>query len=181
MRNVIRKLPARQLDQVPKVWDKLLVSIISLETGKTIARSNKALVRNGSCQWTETLSESIWISHYDSSKELEEHLFKFVVSMGSARSGILGEATVNIARYYTSSRSSAQVSLPLKKCNYGTILQSEVHGNPNSGDQRSTPSTSLIPATSDQYLRRTASSRPAISTTNTFSTTSNITAKQWPY
>ncbi|KAC9936426.1 hypothetical protein E3N88_45055 [Mikania micrantha] len=79
-----------------------------------------------SCQWTETLSESIWISHYDSSKELEEHLFKFVVSMGSARSGILGEATVNIARYYTSSRSSAQVSLPLKKCNYGTILQVKI-------------------------------------------------------
>nr|XP_043623373.1 interaptin-like [Erigeron canadensis] len=112
--------------QVPKVWDKLLVSIISVETGKTIARSNKALVRNGSCQWTETISESIWISHYDSSKELEEHLFKFVVSMGSARSGILGEATVNIARYYTSSRSSAPVSLPLKKCSYGTILQVKI-------------------------------------------------------
>ncbi|KVH90500.1 EEIG1/EHBP1 N-terminal domain-containing protein [Cynara cardunculus var. scolymus] len=113
--------------QVPKVWDKLLVSIISVETGKTIARSNKAMVRNGNCQWTETLSESIWISNDDSSKELEEHLFKFVVSMGSARSGILGEATINIARYYTSSRSSAQVSLPLKKCNYGTILQLSVH------------------------------------------------------
>lgn len=38
-------------------------------------------MKNGNCQWTETVSESIWISHYDSSKELEEHLFKFVVSM----------------------------------------------------------------------------------------------------
>ncbi|KAL4592098.1 hypothetical protein LXL04_005082 [Taraxacum kok-saghyz] len=112
--------------QVPKVWDKLLVSIISVETGKTVARSNKALVRNGNCQWTESLSESIWISHDDSSKEMEEHLFKFVVSMGSARSGILGEATVNIARYYTSSRSSAPISLPLKKCNHGTVLQLKI-------------------------------------------------------
>ncbi|GJR54417.1 crooked neck-like protein 1 [Tanacetum coccineum] len=93
------------MPQVPKVWDKLLVSIIYVETGKTIARSTKALVRNRTCQLAETLSESIWISYYDSSKELEEHLFKFVVSMGSARSGILGEATVNFARYYTSSRS----------------------------------------------------------------------------
>ncbi|KAK9072788.1 hypothetical protein SSX86_009223 [Deinandra increscens subsp. villosa] len=111
--------------QVPKVCEKLLVSIISIKTGKTVARSNKALVRNGNCQWTETLSESIWISHDDSSKELEEHLFKFVVSMGSARSGILGEATVNISHYYTSSssRSSSLVSLPLQKCNYGTVLQ----------------------------------------------------------
>ncbi|KAI3791854.1 hypothetical protein L2E82_05717 [Cichorium intybus] len=112
--------------QVPKVWDKLLVSIISVETGKTIARSNKAVVRNGNCQWTETLCESIWISHDESSKELEEHLFKFVVSMGSARSGILGEVTVNIARFYTSSRSSSPVALPLKKCNHGTILQVKI-------------------------------------------------------
>ncbi|KAD5508510.1 hypothetical protein E3N88_16213 [Mikania micrantha] len=109
--------------QVPKIWDNLLVSTISVETGKTIAKSNKALVRNGNCYWSETLSESIWISHYDSSKELEEHLFKFVVSMGSAKSDILGEATVNIASYYTCSRSISPVSLPLKKCEYGTILQ----------------------------------------------------------
>ncbi|KAJ0940874.1 putative NT-type C2 domain-containing protein [Helianthus annuus] len=112
--------------QVPKVWDKLSVSIISVESGKTIARTNKALVRNGNCQWTETLSESIWIQHNNSSKELEEHLFKFVVSMGSARCGILGEAMVNMARYYTSSKSSSPVSLPLKKCNYGTILQVKI-------------------------------------------------------
>ncbi|KAK1434891.1 hypothetical protein QVD17_00645 [Tagetes erecta] len=112
--------------QVPKVWDKLLVSIIYVETGKTIARSNKALVKNGTCQWTETVSESIWISHNDSSNDLEEHLLKFVVSMGSARSGILGEATVDIARYCTSSRSSSTVLLPLKKCNYGTILQVKI-------------------------------------------------------
>ncbi|GJR07383.1 Toll/interleukin-1 receptor domain-containing protein [Tanacetum coccineum] len=46
-------------------------------------------------------------------------------NMGPARSGILGEATVNIARYYSSSRSPATVSLPLKKCNYGTVLQGQ--------------------------------------------------------
>ncbi|CAK9157704.1 unnamed protein product [Ilex paraguariensis] len=111
--------------QVPKGWDKLFVSIISVETGKTIAKSNKALVRNGNCQWTETLSESIWLSHDDSPKELEEYLFKLVITMGSARSGILGEATVNMAQYMNS-KASAPVSLPLKKCNYGTTLQVNV-------------------------------------------------------
>ncbi|GKA22604.1 hypothetical protein Tco_0708566 [Tanacetum coccineum] len=35
--------------------------------------------------------------------------------MGPARSGILGEATVNIARYYSSSRSPATVSLPVEE------------------------------------------------------------------
>ncbi|KAE8098394.1 hypothetical protein FH972_016462 [Carpinus fangiana] len=112
--------------QVPKGWDKLLVSIVSVETGKTIAKSGKAPVQNGSCQWTDTLSESIWFSEDDSSKEQQDCFFKLVVSTGSARSGILGEATVNMTGYM-SSNAPVPVSLPLKKCNYGTILQVKIH------------------------------------------------------
>ncbi|KAG5243290.1 myosin [Salix suchowensis] len=113
--------------QVPKGWDKLVVSIISVETGKTIVKTSKAGVRNGSCQWTENLSESIWTALQDeSSKEQEDCLFKFVVAMGSARSGgILGEATANMASYM-SSNDSVPVSFPLKKCSHGTILQVKI-------------------------------------------------------
>ncbi|XP_021830760.1 intracellular protein transport protein USO1-like [Prunus avium] len=112
--------------QVPRGWDKLFVSIVSIETGKPIAKSSKAVVRNGNCQWTETLSESIWISQDDSSKEMEDYFFKLVLSMGSARSGILGEATVNMSDYINST-SSVPVSLPLKKCTYGTVLQVKIN------------------------------------------------------
>ncbi|XP_031285176.1 A-kinase anchor protein 9-like [Pistacia vera] len=112
--------------QVPKGWDRLFVSVISVETGKTIAKSSKALVQNGICQWTETVSESIWVSEEESSKELEDCLFKFVVSMGSARSGILGETKVNMT-CYTSSSAVVPVSLPLNKCNHGTVLQVKIH------------------------------------------------------
>ncbi|KAH7511670.1 hypothetical protein JRO89_XSUnG0180100 [Xanthoceras sorbifolium] len=110
--------------QVPKGWDKLFVSIVAVETGKTIAKSGKALVRNGTCQWTEALSESIWVS--DDQEELEDCLFKLVVSMGSARSGILGETTLNMTGYMSSS-AVVPVSIPLKKCNHGTILQVKIH------------------------------------------------------
>ncbi|GMY25039.1 coiled-coil domain-containing protein 18-like isoform X1 [Fagus crenata] len=112
--------------QVPRGWDKLLVSITSVESGKTIAKSSKALVHNGSCQWTDTLSETICVSQDDSSKELQDCFFKLVVSMGSARSGILGEATVNMTGYM-SSPAPVPVSLRLKKCNHGTILQVKIH------------------------------------------------------
>lgn len=67
--------------KVPKGWDKLLISITSVQTGKTLAKSGKALVHNGTCQWTDTLSESIWVPQDDSSKELEDCFFKLVVSM----------------------------------------------------------------------------------------------------
>ncbi|XP_058003441.1 uncharacterized protein LOC110662676 isoform X1 [Hevea brasiliensis] len=112
--------------QVPKGWDKLFVSIISVETGKTIAKSSKAAVRNGTCQWTETVSESIWVSQDGQpSNELEDCPYKLVVAMGSARSGILGETVVNMATYMSSS-DSVQLSFPLKKCNHGTVLQLKI-------------------------------------------------------
>ncbi|XP_062117416.1 uncharacterized protein LOC133831219 [Humulus lupulus] len=111
--------------QVPKGWDKLVLSVVSVETGKTVSKTSKAVVRNGSCQWNETLSESIRVLEDDSSKEIEDCLYKFIVSMGSARSGILGEATVNVTDYTTSS-ASVPLSLLLKKCSHGTILQGQI-------------------------------------------------------
>ncbi|CDP15309.1 unnamed protein product [Coffea canephora] len=108
--------------QVPKGWDRLFLSMTSVESGKTVARLGKALVRNGNCQWTETLLESVWITKDDSSKEPEECLFKLVVSMGSSRAGILGEATINVSCLMSSKASSA-VILPLRKCNFETLLQ----------------------------------------------------------
>ncbi|CAN1772874.1 hypothetical protein LINPERHAP1_LOCUS12331 [Linum perenne] len=112
--------------QVPRGWDKLYVTVISVETGKTIARLSKSAVsRNGSCDWSESLTESVWVSSDEPSKELEDCVFKFVVAMGSARSGILGEATVNMASYMRSG-SSVLASFPLKKCDYGTVLQAKI-------------------------------------------------------
>lgn len=71
--------------QVPKGWDKLYLSLVSSESGKTVRKSGKAPVRNQTCQWKEILSESIWISDItdNSSKEVGECLLKFLVSMVS--------------------------------------------------------------------------------------------------
>ncbi|XP_062157306.1 uncharacterized protein LOC133864890 isoform X4 [Alnus glutinosa] len=112
--------------QVPKGWDKLFVSIVSVETGRTISKSGKASVRNGTCQWEEgCLSESIWILPHDASKDNEKCIVKLVVAKGSARFGTLGEATTNLADYITLG-TSVPVSLPLKKCEHGTILQIKI-------------------------------------------------------
>ncbi|CAN6476961.1 unnamed protein product [Victoria cruziana] len=111
-----------QVNQVPRGWDRLVVTIVSVETGKIIAKSNRSLVRDGTCQWTETFSEFISPSQDDTSKDNEERLFKFVVAMGSARSGILGEAVINLPDHMTS-KDAEPILVPLNKCNYGTVLQ----------------------------------------------------------
>ncbi|KAK8600369.1 hypothetical protein V6N12_050224 [Hibiscus sabdariffa] len=77
---------------------------------ETMAKMSKAVVRNGICQWTKTLSESIWVPKI----EAEDCLFKLLVATGSARSSILGEATVNMACYLNST-AIVPVLLPLKK------------------------------------------------------------------
>ncbi|XP_061337712.1 uncharacterized protein LOC133284659 [Gastrolobium bilobum] len=105
--------------QVPKGWDKLFVSVVSVGNGKTIAKSSKVPVRNGSCQWSDAFSESVWVSRDNSSKEIDDCLLKLTV--GSSKSGILGEATVSMTSYM-SSDAAIPLSVPLKKCNHGTVL-----------------------------------------------------------
>lgn len=114
-----------QAFKVPKGWDKLYVSVISVETGKTIAKSNKATVHSGTCQWTESLSESIPISQDGALKNRGEYFFKFIISMGSVKPGILGEVVLNLADHIDSS-DSGPLTLPLSKCGYGTILQVKI-------------------------------------------------------
>ncbi|PKA62753.1 hypothetical protein AXF42_Ash018961 [Apostasia shenzhenica] len=119
------KLSNIQAFKVPKGWDKLFVSVVSNESGKTIAKSNKATVRSGTCQWTDSLSESIPLYQDGGMKELEESFLKIVISMGSGRPNILGEVVLNLADYIDSSDASP-LTLPLNKCNSGTILQVKV-------------------------------------------------------
>ncbi|MED6182114.1 hypothetical protein PIB30_025666 [Stylosanthes scabra] len=107
--------------QVPKGWDKLFVYVVSVESGKTIVKSSKVPVRNGSCQWSDSFSEFVLFPGDSSSKEIDECLLKLIVSMGSSRSSILGEAIVNLASY-VSSNAESSLSLKLSKCNHGTIF-----------------------------------------------------------
>ncbi|TVU31783.1 hypothetical protein EJB05_23484 [Eragrostis curvula] len=111
--------------QVPVVSDRLLLSIISVDTGKTIAKSSKAAARNGICQWPDSILESIWFSQDEESKEFQDCQCKIVVSMGSTKTGILGEIFLNLTNYLSSQDLTA-ISLPLKKCNSGTVLQLKI-------------------------------------------------------
>ncbi|XP_047316543.1 girdin-like [Impatiens glandulifera] len=167
-----------QAIQVPKGWDKLYVSIVSVETGKTLAKLSKSSVRSGNCQWSESVSESFWFSQDDSSKEHEESLFKFVVSMPYTRSGILGEATVNMASY-VNSKGSAPVILPLKKCNYNTILQVKIqclNSRPKLRDEssRNTNSHFQEPNAEDHEIDNKSSASSEMLNQNTYPSSKDL-------
>ncbi|KAK7278625.1 hypothetical protein RJT34_23658 [Clitoria ternatea] len=109
--------------EIEKGWNNLLVSIISMETGETIAKSGKASVQNGECHWEDSMLSTIWI-YDDYLQDNEAFLLKLIVVMGSARFGTLGEATINLASYLGPEACTAY--LPLKHCSHGTILQVKI-------------------------------------------------------
>ncbi|KAK2999473.1 hypothetical protein RJ639_023412 [Escallonia herrerae] len=102
-------------------WEKLFITFIPTESGKPTAKTTKANVRNGTCKWGDPIYETTRLLQDSRSKQYDEKLYKLVVSMGSSRSSVLGEATINLADYADASRPSA-VALSLQGCNSGTIL-----------------------------------------------------------
>nr|GMD91204.1 putative leucine-rich repeat-containing protein DDB_G0290503 isoform X1 [Ipomoea batatas] len=102
-------------------WDKLFISFIPADSGKTTAKTTKASVRNGSCKWADPIYETTRLLQDVKNKEYDEKLYKIVVAMGSSRASILGEATINLAEHADASKPSV-VALPLHGCNTGTIL-----------------------------------------------------------
>ncbi|XVF36782.1 hypothetical protein REPUB_Repub19eG0088100 [Reevesia pubescens] len=101
-------------------WDKLYISFIPADSGKATAKTTKANVRNGTCKWADPIYETTRLLQDIKTKQFDEKLYKLVVAMGSSRSSLLGEATINLADYADASKPSV-VPLPLG-CDSGAIL-----------------------------------------------------------
>ncbi|XP_039003425.1 LOW QUALITY PROTEIN: GRIP and coiled-coil domain-containing protein 2-like [Hibiscus syriacus] len=102
-------------------WDKLYISFIPADSGKATAKTTKANVRNGTCKWADPIYETTRLLQDIKTKQFDEKLYKLVVAMGSSRSSLLGEATINLADYAYASKPSV-VPLPLIGCDPGAIL-----------------------------------------------------------
>eukprot|EP00252_Welwitschia_mirabilis_P010306 TRINITY_DN23501_c0_g2_i2.p1 TRINITY_DN23501_c0_g2~~TRINITY_DN23501_c0_g2_i2.p1 ORF type:complete len:1903 (-),score=570.81 TRINITY_DN23501_c0_g2_i2:455-6163(-) len=108
--------------QVPQQgWDKLFVSFVPLETGKLIAKTQKAPVRNGICKWSDPIYETTRLLQDPKTKKFEEKLYKLLVLSASSRNGSLGEAIINLADYAEALKPSS-ISLALASCSFGTTL-----------------------------------------------------------
>ena len=66
--------------QVPKGWDKLQVSVVPINIGKVTAKTGKAPVKDGSCQWSDALLESIHVSQDSYGEDNSKELYKFILS-----------------------------------------------------------------------------------------------------
>ncbi|KAJ6930515.1 hypothetical protein NC652_014135 [Populus alba x Populus x berolinensis] len=102
-------------------WDKLFISFIPADSGKATAKTTKANVRNGTCKWADPIYETTRLLQDVKTKRYDEKLYKLVISMGSSRSSVLGEATINLADYADALKPSV-VALSLHGSDSGTTL-----------------------------------------------------------
>ncbi|KAI6687686.1 hypothetical protein NL676_024514 [Syzygium grande] len=102
-------------------WDKLFISFIPADSGKATAKTTKANVRNGTCKWADPIYETTRLLQDIRTRQYDEKLYKLVVAMGSSRSSLLGEATINLSDYADALKPSS-VSLSLRGCDSGAIL-----------------------------------------------------------
>ncbi|KAH9604982.1 hypothetical protein KSS87_014921 [Heliosperma pusillum] len=102
-------------------WNNLFISFIPCDSGKASAKTNKANVRNGTCKWADPIYETTRLLQDSKTKQYEEKLYKLVVAMGTSRSSLLGEATINLSDYVDASKPTV-VMLPLHGSDSGAIL-----------------------------------------------------------
>ncbi|CAL9101741.1 unnamed protein product [Musa textilis] len=106
---------------IPQGWDKLFVSFIPIDTGKATAKTNKVNVRNGSCKWPDPIYETTRFLQDTRTKKYDEKHYKLVVAMGSSRSSLLGDVTINLSGFADALKPSS-ISLPLANCDFSTTL-----------------------------------------------------------
>ncbi|XP_020590667.1 abnormal long morphology protein 1 [Phalaenopsis equestris] len=118
---VVFRLQFHATDIPQSGWDKLFVTFTPTDSGKVAAKTTKASVRNGSCKWSDPIYETTRLLQDPKTKDYDEKLYKLVVAMGSSRSSLLGEVIINLADFVDALKPSS-VALPLRGCDFGTIL-----------------------------------------------------------
>ncbi|KAK9073006.1 hypothetical protein SSX86_007328 [Deinandra increscens subsp. villosa] len=102
-------------------WDKLFICFIPTESGKIIAKTSKANVRNGTCKWADPIYETTRLLVDTRNKRYDDKLYNLIVGMGTSHASILGEATINLADY-ADALNPFVISLPIHGSDQGTIL-----------------------------------------------------------
>ncbi|GFZ02135.1 myosin heavy chain-related protein [Actinidia rufa] len=122
--------------QVPQVGgDSLTISLVPVDVGKPTVKSEKAVIRDGSCYWENPVYETVKFFREPKTGKIREKIYNLVVSTGSSKSGLIGEASIDFASYAESIKPSA-VSLPLKNAKYDAVLHVSIQRMHENIDQR---------------------------------------------
>ncbi|CAI7736894.1 unnamed protein product, partial [Closterium sp. NIES-53] len=112
----------------PLGHESLHVSLYQ-DTGRLQSQTSRVAVKNGACQWADTLTEVVKLTRAKGSKAFDAKHYRLVVASGPSKASILGEASLNLADFAAFSQLD-QRSLPLRCCEAGSVLHVTVHSIP---------------------------------------------------
>lgn len=70
--------------QIPQNgWEKLFVCFVPTESGKIIAKTSKANVKNGTCKWADPIYETTRLVIDSRNKRYDDKLYNLIVGMVS--------------------------------------------------------------------------------------------------
>ncbi|XP_073055661.1 uncharacterized protein [Primulina eburnea] len=112
-----------------------MISLVPADTGKPTVKSDKAVVRDGSCFWENPVYETVRFNRDSKSGKVLERIYYFVVGRGSCKGGVFGEASFDFSSYAEATKVSL-VSLPLGKSKTEAVLHVSIQRIQESTDQR---------------------------------------------
>lgn len=125
-----------QATQVPKLKGKgVMIALIPAETGKPIARLERAPVVDGTCTWADPIYEMVKLVKNPKTETYKEKIYYFNVQTGSSKSGFVGEVGVDFATFVESTE-PFQLSLPLTTSDSGAILHVFIQKMQRTDDMR---------------------------------------------
>ncbi|XP_010533684.1 PREDICTED: myosin-13 isoform X2 [Tarenaya hassleriana] len=109
--------------QVPQLNAKrLTLSLVPGDVGKPTSRLENAVVQEGFCRWESPIYETVKFVQEPKTGMVNQRVYHLTVStMGSSRSGLVGEASIDFADYAASTK-AFNISLPLRNSNSKAML-----------------------------------------------------------
>ncbi|KAL3619307.1 hypothetical protein CASFOL_036877 [Castilleja foliolosa] len=124
---------ASQVTQVG--GDGLMVSVVPSESGKPAVKSDKATVQDGCCKWEKPVYETVKFNQDLKTGKIHERIYCFIVGTGSSKSGVVGEASIDLSNYAEATKVSS-LSLPLKNSKTEAMLHVSIQRIQGSMDER---------------------------------------------
>ncbi|XP_047322144.1 myosin-2-like [Impatiens glandulifera] len=129
-KNKIKVVFKLQFHATPQVGimglDPLTLSGIPEDVGKPTMTLEKGLVRDGSCYWENPIYETVKFTQDQKTGKINEKIYRFVISKGSSKAGVIGEFSIDFAKYAMASTKVSSLSLPLRSTKSGTVLHVKI-------------------------------------------------------
>ncbi|GMJ00332.1 hypothetical protein like AT1G63300 [Hibiscus trionum] len=113
----------------------LMISVVPADGGKPTTKLEKATVLEDNCRWEKPLYESVKFVREPKSGKINEKIYHFIVSSGSGKGGLVGEASIDFSAYAEAIKTCI-VSLPFKNSNSKVILNVSIQRLQENADQR---------------------------------------------